>query len=140
MIIASRIIFRRSLIAFQRLAVTRQPLPINNLRSCSSIPTNRIELGKIDELDKKFQLYYTCKKCNSRNAHIISKLAYEKGVVIVKCSGCQNNHLIADNMKWFKDNKTNIEDILREKGEAVRRVSVDGSEILEVLERETNKN
>lgn len=91
-------------------------------------------------MSKKFQLYYTCKKCNSRNAHLISKLAYEKGVVIVKCSGCNNNHLIADNMKWFKDDKTNIEDLMKEKGESVKRVSLDGSEILELLEKETVEN
>lgn len=136
---ASRIALRRSLSAFQRLATIRQPLLITtNNRLCSTeVPTNRIELGKLDQIDKKFQLYYTCKKCNSRNAHIISKLAYEKGVVIVKCNGCQNNHLIADNLKWFKDDNTNIEDILKQKGETVKRVSLDGSEILELLE---NKN
>jgi hypothetical protein len=44
--------------------------------------------------------------------------------------------LIADNLKWFKDSSTNIEDILREKGEQVKRVSLDGSAILELIEKE----
>lgn len=135
---ASRIVLRRSLTAFQRLALNKS-LPViknhaNLARFCSNnIPLNRIELG---QLEKKFQLYYTCKKCNTRNSHIISKQAYDHGVVIVRCSGCNNNHLIADNLKWFKDNNTNIEDILREKGEQVKRVSLDGSEILELIETE----
>jgi mitochondrial protein import protein ZIM17 len=51
----------------------------------------------------------------------------------VRCSGCNNNHLVADNLGWFRDNKTNIEDILREKGEEVHKV---GSEqVLELINK-----
>lgn len=77
---------------------------------------------KLAELEKKMQLAYTCKVCQTRNSHMISKDSYKNGVIIVKCAGCQNNHLVADNLGWFKDQKTNIEDLMREKGEAVRRV------------------
>lgn len=73
-------------------------------------------------------LGFTCTVCNTRNQKTISKQAYEKGVVIVKCDSCANNHLIADNLGWFTESsqiRINIEDIMAAKGETVRRVSAE---------------
>ncbi|XP_068695216.1 DNL-type zinc finger protein-like [Montipora foliosa] len=83
------------------------------------------------EKSAKFQLVFTCSVCETRSKMIISKQAYNKGVVIVRCPRCNNKHLIADNLGWFFDEKRNIEDIMAEKGETVNKLP--GSDCLEFL-------
>ena len=107
-------------------------------KSCND---EKIPLGNIGELkQRKLALGFTCKVCSTRNTKFISKQAYEKGVVIVKCEGCSNHHLIADNLGWWSDLSAqgihNIEDILAAKGESVRRIAneTDKQEISEQLE------
>lgn len=68
---------------------------------------------------------FTCKVCQERSHHTMSKHSYTKGVVLIQCPGCKNRHLIADNLGWFKDSKTTVEDLVKDKGEAIRRVIVD---------------
>lgn len=72
----------------------------------------------------KMQIIFTCTVCNTRNNRQFSKVSYEKGIVIVECDGCGNNHLIADNLGWFPDiGCKNIEEILAAKGENVKRMN-----------------
>lgn len=99
---------------------------------------SRRELGK---LEGKLKLAFTCTKCQTRTSKLISKLAYDKGVVIVRCDGCNNNHLIADNLGWFSEinSKINIEKLMALKGETVRKVMNDVDGYYEAVSNEEFK-
>jgi len=106
----------------------RLPKSLHQLRQCSSTPNIASDTGqhRLGKIESHIRLEYTCKVCQTRNTKHISKVGYYKGVVIVRCDGCSNNHLIADNLNWFTDlnGKRNIEEILAEKGETVKRIGL----------------
>ena len=78
----------------------------------------------------KYALMYTCKICDSRSVKSISKQAYHKGCVVVKCPGCKNMHLISDNLGIFDEPGWNLESYFAERGQLVKRF--DKNNILEL--------
>jgi protein import protein ZIM17 len=79
---------------------------------------------------KKFSIQYTCNICETRNTHLISRIAYNKGVVIARCKGCESQHIIADNLGWtdydggFQGDTNTIEDYFgQSEDQKVTRVS-----------------
>ncbi|KAA3677014.1 mitochondrial protein import protein ZIM17 [Paragonimus westermani] len=65
------------------------------------------------EVKNKMYIEFTCKKCNHRSKKYFSKQAYQKGIVIIRCDGCENLHLIADNLGWIKGGHWKIEDAVK---------------------------
>ncbi|KAG0453771.1 hypothetical protein HPP92_025075 [Vanilla planifolia] len=69
-------------------------------------------------------MIFTCKVCETRSVKTVCRESYEKGVVVARCSGCNNLHLIADHLGWFGE-PGSIEDLLVARGEEVRKGSMD---------------
>ncbi|KAD2804822.1 hypothetical protein R6Q59_001712 [Mikania micrantha] len=69
-------------------------------------------------------MMFTCKVCETRSVKTISRESYEKGVVVVRCGGCNNYHLIADHLGIFGE-KCSIEDILAARGEEIKKGNSD---------------
>jgi len=74
----------------------------------------------------RFLLQFWCNVCNASNQHSISRLAYTRGTVIVTCAACNSAHLVADNLQWIRDDFSNVEQLMAERGAPVSRVVRDG--------------
>jgi len=75
----------------------------------------------------RYVLMCTCNVCQNKIIKTFTKKAYHNGVVIVVCEKCDNNHLIADNLGWFRDKPVNIESLAEEKGDSVTRIYPDNN-------------
>lgn len=111
----------RSFVAFDIRRATSYPnttlhIPILQNRMLS----NKTSIGQIKPV---LSIIFTCNVCQTRQAKTMSKKSYEQGVVLIRCDGCENLHLISDNLGWFRDKKTNVVDILKEKEEEVHTLS-----------------
>lgn len=71
-----------------------------------------------------YQLSFTCVPCGHRSHHNVSKQGYHTGSTLITCPECRNRHVISDHLGIFGDKKITVEDILREKGQLVKRGSL----------------
>lgn len=125
MVLAGRLQF-----LFRSIRERRPPLPIPTIkRHPYSTPNNAAS--------ERMVIGFTCKVCNQRTHRTMSKTAYTRGVVLIECPGCNNRHLIADNLGWFDRGKEtrNIEEIMAARGEAVQKVTQE-QELFEILKEQ----
>src|ERR1700722_7941095 len=117
------------------------------------------EAAPTEPVGPRLSLTFTCTvpACETRSSHTFTRRSYEKGIVLVQCPGCKNryvciqnhrcpvsdilcsSHLIADHLGWFKESTDDgklrtIEDVLRARGERVRRGRLDAEGVVEYVE------
>lgn len=119
--------------------------------STDEVSTERtsLQIGKASSLDHekipgvkfggaKLAIMFTCTAqiepeggepyvCGTRSAKVFTRQAYENGVVLVRCPGCGNQHLIADRLGWFEDDSWDVERLMRERGEGMVKLDEDGT-------------
>ncbi|KAM1708012.1 hypothetical protein ACFX15_001015 [Malus domestica] len=69
-------------------------------------------------------MLFTCNVCETRSMKTCSRESYEQGVVVARCGGCNNLHLIADHLGYFGQ-PSSIEQFLAARGEEVKKGSAD---------------
>ncbi|KAF4989704.1 hypothetical protein FDECE_14619 [Fusarium decemcellulare] len=85
---------------------------------------NREEGPRPELKASHYQLSFTCVPCGHRSHHNVSKQGYHHGSTLITCPGCRNRHVISDHLNIFGDRKITVEDLMREKGQLVKRGSL----------------
>lgn len=104
------------------------PNPDNLATSVSVNDTSSVQFSAKSSLKTSSRhdlaMIFTCKVCETRSIKTVCRESYEKGVVVARCGGCNNLHLIADHLGWFGE-PGSVEDFLATRGEEVKRGSID---------------
>jgi protein import protein ZIM17 len=139
-----------------------RPSILNSLpqqqRRCES--TARPLTDRPDQLSKpeprdqvpSYEMTFTCKACQHRSSHRMSKQGYHHGTILITCPGCKGRHLIADHLKVsprkeqclhphsltriythqiFSDKAITLEDILAQKGQLLKKGALDSESDIE---------
>ncbi|KAM0253306.1 hypothetical protein ACHAQJ_007360 [Trichoderma viride] len=111
-----------------RLAYTIPRPPRKQLRQNSEPATKDAPSSESDRPEFKgpafYQLSFTCVPCGHRSHHNVSKQGYHRGSTLITCPSCRNRHVISDHLNIFGDRKITVEDLMREKGQLVKRGSL----------------
>lgn len=84
-------------------------------RHNSDLAVSGEEPEKPQDLQPAYQLTFTCRPCQTRSAHRVTKQGYHHGTTLITCPSCKARHLISDHLKIFSDKRVTLEDILEKK-------------------------
>lgn len=62
-----------------------------------------------------YALTFTCKPCNTRSSHYVSKQGYHNGSVLISCPNpdCKSRHIMSDHLRIFTEEGGDLEEILK---------------------------
>lgn len=104
---------------FSRRYAHAIPKPSRPAPPASSSASEEIKQRKLQE--PHYELTFTCVPCSERSTHTVSKQGYHKGSVLITCPSCRNRHIISDNLNIFGNRKITVEDLMKERGQLVKR-------------------
>ena len=94
----------------------------------SPLDTHLSDIPGAEKGGKKLAIVFTCTVCDTRSAKKFTEHAYNHGVVMVRCPGCQNYHLVADRLGFFGDKTEggwDVQKAMERMGENVKAVTDD---------------
>ncbi len=98
------------------------PKPPTSSSQSPSVPASaNADRRRAKKQEPHYELTFTCVPCGERSAHIVSKQGYHHGSVLISCPGCRNRHVISDHLRIFGDKNMTVEDLMREKGQLVKK-------------------
>ncbi|CAI7645966.1 unnamed protein product [Penicillium viridicatum] len=77
--------------------------------------------------EEAYRITFTCKPCGHRSAHRMSKQGYHRGTVLIQCPSCSSRHVMSDHLGVFFEEKTTLEDLLKEKGQTLTHGHTEGN-------------
>ncbi|KAK7908432.1 hypothetical protein PG985_015735 [Apiospora marii] len=104
---------------FSRRYAHAIPKPSRPAPPAASSPSEEIKQRKLQE--PHYELTFTCVPCSERSTHTVSKQGYHKGSVLITCPSCRNRHIISDHLNIFGNRSITVEDLMRERGQLVKR-------------------
>ena len=96
--------------------------------SATPTPANQTSESELPEAERppSYKLTFTCKPCKHRSTHYITKQGYHYGAVLITCPECKNRHVISDHLGIFADQAFTVEDLMRQKGDLVKKGTLNG--------------
>lgn len=95
----------RNAVSVSRRFVVRRQVSTSRFFSSQGEGEEKTTIGRIDLSDKstRMGIRFRCGVCRHSLSKTFNRQSYEQGLVIIRCDSCENLHLIADNIGWFKD-------------------------------------
>ncbi|KAF3762975.1 hypothetical protein M406DRAFT_264408 [Cryphonectria parasitica EP155] len=91
-------------------------------RPPSSTPSTSSSIPKPNTSKQpSYELTFTCVPCGTRSAHNVSKQGYHHGSVLITCPSCRNRHIISDHLNIFGNRSITVEELMKERGQLVKR-------------------
>jgi protein import protein ZIM17 len=90
--------FRRPL-PYQRMLSRPFSVSLHARQEAAVLAAESVKTDGAKEEAPAYEMTFTCKKCETRSTHRVSKQGYHNGTVLITCPGCKNKHLISDHLK-----------------------------------------